>query len=369
MSDLEALTLQKQLRDRISEQYKVKVEQPESEDELDWSEEKLGNNQSTDNPSEVVPEKTLTDGKTNPEYITYLEKQLSSSKNKTSASSTPIMLMTEFRRYNGEENFRDWLVDYVAYCRNRRINPAKTVERYLSGDVKQLYNIIPKDDRSNWGIVYKSLVDWHQPDGQDPKDMRGLYISQNIGESPLVYLGKKMRIAEKNCLPFSSVKSAMIEGWIPEYKTALPNCKTFEELIEELKNRMQFCNQESLMAIDVRGVAHPATKPSNGGDEQQENKPSQYGGKTGRRGPPMCYRCNKVGHISRNCRSTANQNTPNGGNGNQRKAQVCFTCNQEGHFSRDCTNEEAKQERAAFLAAKEEVYKAFPNFRPKSTQK
>ncbi|GJX65959.1 putative reverse transcriptase domain-containing protein [Tanacetum coccineum] len=52
---------------------------------------------------------------------------------------------------------------------------------------------------------------------------------------------------------------------------------------------------------------------------------------------PKCHKCNRVGHLARDCRSTANANTVN----NQRGTRVgqkpnCYECRAQGHFKRDC---------------------------------
>nr|GFC69242.1 hypothetical protein [Tanacetum cinerariifolium] len=50
-----------------------------------------------------------------------------------------------------------------------------------------------------------------------------------------------------------------------------------------------------------------------------------------------CHKCNKVGHFTRDCRSTANVNTANNqrGNGTGRKP-TCYECGSQGHFRKDC---------------------------------
>ncbi|GJR57229.1 putative reverse transcriptase domain-containing protein [Tanacetum coccineum] len=44
---------------------------------------------------------------------------------------------------------------------------------------------------------------------------------------------------------------------------------------------------------------------------------------------PKCHKCNRFGHLSRDCRNPPNVNT----RANQR---VCFECGAQGHFKRDC---------------------------------
>ncbi|GKD85164.1 putative reverse transcriptase domain-containing protein [Tanacetum coccineum] len=50
-----------------------------------------------------------------------------------------------------------------------------------------------------------------------------------------------------------------------------------------------------------------------------------------------CHRCNTVGHVARNCRSSANTNVANTqkGNGTNPKGNGCFECEAPGHFKRD----------------------------------
>ncbi|GJV61556.1 putative reverse transcriptase domain-containing protein [Tanacetum coccineum] len=52
---------------------------------------------------------------------------------------------------------------------------------------------------------------------------------------------------------------------------------------------------------------------------------------------PKCHKCNRVGHLARNCRSLANANTANNqrGTGTGQKP-TCYECGAQEHFKRKC---------------------------------
>ncbi|GJU19671.1 putative reverse transcriptase domain-containing protein [Tanacetum coccineum] len=52
---------------------------------------------------------------------------------------------------------------------------------------------------------------------------------------------------------------------------------------------------------------------------------------------PKCHKCNRVGHLARDCRSTANANTANKQTSTRAgQKATCFECGAQGHFKREC---------------------------------
>ncbi|GJZ16795.1 putative reverse transcriptase domain-containing protein [Tanacetum coccineum] len=69
---------------------------------------------------------------------------------------------------------------------------------------------------------------------------------------------------------------------------------------------------------------------------------------------PKCHKCNRFGHLSRDCRNPPNVNT-----GANQRGNVCFECSAQGHFKRDCPklkNNNNRDNRVGNAKAQAKVY-------------
>ncbi|GJZ29904.1 putative reverse transcriptase domain-containing protein [Tanacetum coccineum] len=121
--------------------------------------------------------------------------------------------------------------------------------------------------------------------------------------------------------------------------------RTFaEQFTDKRYKEKQDDNQPNNTTTTTKKVAEHCRKPHQASRESGKKKP--YGGSKSlcakcnyhQDGPcaPKCHKCNRVGYLARDCRSTANANTANNqrGTGAGQKP-TCYECRAQGHFNRD----------------------------------
>ena len=69
--------------------------------------------------------------------------------------------------------------------------------------------------------------------------------------------------------------------------------------------------------------------------------------------PRKCYKCHKMGHIAKNCRSKGHVNAVNESQPQKsyykyprdgKQSMLCYHCNQPGHFKRECPHRRVNQQ-------------------------
>ncbi|GJU19507.1 putative reverse transcriptase domain-containing protein [Tanacetum coccineum] len=166
-----------------------------------------------------------------------------------------------------------------------------------------------------------------------------------------------MKMMTNKYCPRNEIKKLEMEIWDLKVKVA-SKPKTMQEAVEIATE---------LMDKKIRTFADRQTenKRKQDNNQQQQQQPQNKRQNTGRAyaagtgekklyggskplcpkcnyhhdGPcaPKCHKCNRVGHLARDCRSPANANTANNQRGTRTgQKPTCYECGAQGHFKREC---------------------------------
>ncbi|GJW72059.1 putative reverse transcriptase domain-containing protein [Tanacetum coccineum] len=235
--------------------------------------------------------------------------------------------------------------------RQQHIIQTLTVMQTLQKEMIPLQGLVTTLQGQNWVILRLKMTDKYCPRNEMKKLEAELWNLKVIGTDVVRYNQRFQELALL-CVRMFPEESDKIERYVP---------KTMQEAIEMATELMD----KRVSTIAERQAENKRkfenTSRNNQNQQQQQNKrqntgraytagsgdKKQYGGSRPlcskcnyhHDGPcaPKCYKCNKYGHIARDCRGTGNANNINNqkGTGSGQKP-TCFECGVQGHFKKEC---------------------------------
>nr|GEY67929.1 hypothetical protein [Tanacetum cinerariifolium] len=145
----------------------------------------------------------------------------------------------------------------------------------------------------------------------------------------MTWIDLKNKMTNKYCLR-GGIKKLEVGLWNLKVKgiDVAENKRKFEDTSKTNQNQQQNKKQNTGRAYTARS----GDKKPYGGSKPLYSKCNyHHDGQCA----PKCHKCNRVSHLARNCRSSANANTTNNQKGTRvGQKPTCFECGAQGHFKR-----------------------------------
>nr|GEX27944.1 reverse transcriptase domain-containing protein [Tanacetum cinerariifolium] len=141
----------------------------------------------------------------------------------------------------------------------------------------------------------------------------------------------KKKMTDKYC-PRGEIKKLEVELWNLKFKGT--DVVSYNQHFQELELMCARMFPEESDKIKRAYTAGASDKKAYGGSKPLCSKCNyHHDGQCA----PKCHKCNRVGHLARDCRSDANANIPNNQRGTRAgQKPTCFECRAQGHFKREC---------------------------------
>ncbi|KAI1297017.1 hypothetical protein HDE_04784 [Halotydeus destructor] len=218
----------------------------------------------------------------------------------------PMMVLSDKPDdFNGDEtdNYKDWIYDYETIAVNNDWSVEEKLGRlalYMKNRARQFYRTRYGDSAPpSWEDFLSHMDKCYGPGDSVSILEKMIDRRMNHGENAVHYAYEKYDLMKKHNPLLTPDDATVIEhviaSLLPEYKNRVKGKKfmKWDDLIAKLKllNDPATQQQMSLELVAVQGQA-----------EQETRK---------------CYRCDRVGHLSRQCRA-------------------CWNCKDLGHVRADC---------------------------------
>nr|GEW91403.1 putative reverse transcriptase domain-containing protein [Tanacetum cinerariifolium] len=181
-----------------------------------------------------------------------------------------------------------------------------------------------------WTNLKKKMTDKYCPKGEIKK-LESRIRSRYIGGLPDMIHGSVMASKPKTMHDAIEFTTELMDKKINTFaERQAENKRKFKDTSKNNQNQQQNKKQNTGMAY----TAGSGDKKPYGGSKPLCSKCNyHHDGQCA----PKCHKCNRVGHLARDYRSTTNANTANNQKGTRAgKKPTCFECGAQGHFKREC---------------------------------